>query len=237
MKKILGSTTLFLFLSVGHFVNAATIIDTGPGTTWGAGLSGQVSGYTQYLAGQFSLTDTAALNSISGWMNIYNEGDLTIKIYNNATLDYLGNNYAVPGIEIYAETRFVNNTYVPTQYDEYGGIIGGGMVQPDWISFSNLQWMLTSGDYWAVFEVMDQSTFYGSMPGYVATPLSNYAYDYSNYGYYNAHMSGTVSPDIQFGIRIEGETSPVPLPGSLLLLLSGLVTFGVRFSRKQNLAS
>lgn len=228
MKIALRLTILYMLLSVSCLASAATIVDTGPGNPGGGALLFEAPG-GGILAGQFSLTGTTLVNSISPFLSISNAGNLTLNIYNNATQYAQGVTYDVPGTEIYSKTIAVNISP-----------LGPFFIPPaGWVPFSDLNLILTPGNYWVGIEMPDQSTISGIVPGYVTAPLSNYAVGdisgFSNTLELTSYPTFQISA-FQFGLQIDGETSPVPLPGSFLFLLSGILALSTHFSRKQILS-
>lgn len=75
-------------------------------------------------------------------------------------------------------------------------------------------------DYWVAFEVGSQSTFSGVIFGSAPDPLVNEAINFlsNNFGYIPVD-------EIDIGVRVYD--NPVPLPGTLMLLGSGLLGLGL----------
>jgi len=94
----------------------------------------------------------------------------------------------------------------------------------DWYGPAGLDWVLASGTYWAAFQVVEGDTYWGSLPGSAVTALDNEAYYWPGFGW----MAGDY---LDLGIRIGGDSAPVPEPGTFALL--GLGMAGLAMCRRQ----
>lgn len=99
-------------------------------------------------------------------------------------------------------------------------------IQFDWVGPSNLNWSLDPGTYWVAFEVRSRSTFDGRIGGDAPDPLINEALATANSGYVYWGIDFLDS-----GMQINA--TPVPLPSSILLLVSGLSGLGLFSWRKR----
>lgn len=148
-KKLIMLCALACMLSA-NAASAAIIIDTGePPLTGGAVLDS-----SQWLAGEFTLSQVYKITDVVGWMHEWTAGNMTVAIYSDGGL--------VPDTssELYSHTFYAD---VPTVGDD------------TWLGAEGVSWNLGPGTYWAAFEVRSGSTWFG-MPMTAPFPLDNYAY-------------------------------------------------------------
>lgn len=180
----------------------ALTVDTGPGFNQGGGWSlyddrPETSGY-QSLAGLFTV-DAAqdTISSVQGWMNWSFGGRMTFSIRSSFQ--------NLPGAVLYSAQLTLPAT---------------ALNVPDWRGVGGLDWRLTTGDYWLVFEG-SLGGGSGAMPPGAAQPLEGYA---SSPGLMGAEWMRADTLD--FGVRIntfpEPPPLPVPEPTTAWLLLGGL---------------
>ncbi len=172
---------------------AATIVDTGPvpDQGWGWSLYSW-----QWLSSEFTLNEAKTITDVYGWLWSGNQGILSATIYGDGGDVPNGSN------QLYS-TKFATGPLGSNPYS-------------DWYGASGLNWYLPQGTYWVAFEVKDNDTYQGAIPGNASNPLSNEAgHNYS--GWYE-HDS------LNIGVRILGESGRiVPEPASLSLLGLGLL--------------
>ena len=121
------------------------LVDTGPGSTTLS--TAPVLAAGQLLAGQFTLTTAATLDSVQAWMYVSTAGSLNVKISTD--------NSGLPGTAVFSKSYSMS-------------------VQPvGWALFSNYTVALAAGKYWVSFE---PTTFVGNMPVGAPNPLPNYAF-------------------------------------------------------------
>ncbi|MCP3873157.1 MAG: VPLPA-CTERM sorting domain-containing protein [Desulfobacteraceae bacterium] len=82
-----------------------------------------------------------------------------------------------------------------------------------WYSLSGLSLNLAAGDYWLAYEVRTGDTYNGSVSLFMPDPLDAYVY--------STDAGTTYTPGSSFALRIQGD--PVPIPGAVWLLGSGLI--------------
>jgi len=162
---------------------SALLVNTGPGNPTTAGgyalFASGSGGNFQFLAGQFTLTSGATLDSVQAWMDVGGVGgSLEVKIS--------ADNSGVPGTSIFSKIYTL------------------GFQPLGWALFSNYNVGLAAGKYWVSFEPVAGSAF-GGLPVGAPNPLQNYAFFYSaNNRWLNFSVLGS-QPGL--GIRISG-TSP-----------------------------
>lgn len=197
--KTIYKTILIAAFAIGALpgaAQAAYVLNTGTPTSAGSPLS--LDG-TDFVAAEFSLGAGQTITSILGYLNagLTNPGDtFTIALY-------AANGTSPPDVRA---------TSVWSQQASY---------QADgWNGLSNLSITgLTAGNYWAAFEVgATDSASSISLP--IGAPNSGaasaLAYAFSSGDGYQT-MTGE-----NFGVQV----SAVPLPGALILLVSGLTGLG-----------
>lgn len=197
MKKsrLLGAVLACLIFSID--ASASYIVDTGPGDATAGGHSVTTS---QWLAGQFTITDSYTLTSVEGWFYAPNDGTATAAIYSD-------NGTGVPVNELYHQQVLLDSP--SSGVNAWDGAYG-------------LDWGLASGTYWLAFELRTGDTFSGAMPSGTGTfgngapnPLDDYARWSDIWGWLEQ------SPSLALGMRISAD--PVPVPPAVWLFGSGLI--------------
>ena len=177
-------------------VHADMIIDTGePPDVDG----GTVLDVSQWLAGEFTLTEAYTITDVLGWMNYDTPGDVTVVIY--------GDGGDVPdGSELYSYTSDLSLVLPSDRHNAWAGAQG-------------VSWNLGPGTYWAAFEVSEIEPEY-AMPTPAPSPLDNYAFTMDS-TWHNEHTD--------FGIRIYGvPVVPVPAAFILGIIGLGSAGLGLR---------
>ena len=179
----------------------ALLVDTGPGPNGGGASLYDDRPETesfQSLAARFSVTAADTVTSVQGWLNWYYGGGLTLSIHE----EFQG----LPGATLHTVTVTPLST---------------GLNEAAWRGASGLNWQLTTGDYWLVFEDVADSLGSGSMPGPVGSPLAGYASGNELKGWSRADT-------LALGVRINA----IPEPTSVALMLGGLVLVGTAVRRR-----
>ena len=203
MKRIIVICALSCLL-LTHAATAALIVDTGQ-PPMGGSWSGLFVSSEQWLAGEFTLTQTYTITDIMGWMSEYDSGNMTVAIYGD------GGDVPDTSSELFSQTFYADLPDIP----------GSHRSEDDWVGIQGVSWNLGPGTYWAAFEVREGSTVFCMQfdppPPY---PLDNYC----NYWWYNGDPEGTWKPiSNEIGIRIYGtETAVIPAPGAVVLASMGL---------------
>jgi hypothetical protein len=203
MKKILlvGLTISLSLLALVRIACADTIVDTGKIST--PQTNNWTVSKTQWLGGRFSTTENYSITSVEGYMWGYSWGANTLKaaIYTDKA--------NLPGTELYSmEFTFNGNT----------------LNTSDWHGASGLNWSLTSGNYWVVFEgTSDLEGGFGYMTNTATAPLEEALAHFGTWGH--------VTAPLNLSLRVLGDkhqnppvpqppNSPVLQPATMLLLLS-----------------
>jgi hypothetical protein len=178
----------------------AYIIDTGPGGTNSIGSSAMFAsgsttcspqpacaGHFQELAGRFTLTRGANVQSVEGWMSVGVAGTLDVHIRSDST-PAAGPH--IPGHSL-DSVRYSVGTQV------YG-----------WKAFSSNVVSLPAGTYWVTFEPVPNGLFNGGMTGPAAAPLADYAFFADGNNRWVAYSQFSQNPAL--GFRVYGETVLTP---------------------------
>ena len=172
------------------------LVDTGPGTT----SSSYALRSTQWLSGEFTITEPVTIETLEGWIHAERAQDvgrlLTATVYTDGG--------TVPGSELYSAAFAIEGT------------------EPDWCGPSGLSWQLAPGTYWASFEGRPgQENSWGRMSYDVPDPLDLYAYTHQGSWMGNQHSD--------FGVRINGPTATDPnaIPEPMTMLAVALSAAGL----------
>jgi hypothetical protein len=205
-QKLLFTAVLATAL-LPRLASAALILDTGTPT---ASLPSLSLDGTDYVAAEFSLGTGQTITSIEAFINGGNSG-------------FQGDTFTVA---LYS----ASGTNVPGRFDSPVFAQQATYSSDGWNGLSNLNLAgLVAGNYWAAFEVGAADSTAGLLLPTVAAngTAAALGYAFSDGNQYQA-LTGE-----NFGAQVTA-TAPVPLPGALLLLASGL--FGVgglsRFRRR-----
>ena len=149
-------------------VTASYIIDTGPGGTSSIGSQSFFSkgsttcspqpacaGHFQFLAGKFTLADSAAVESLEAWLSVGIAGNAHVHIRTDS-VPPAGNN--IPGHSL------------------QNGAYSMGNQTFGWKVFSNFVVGLPAGTYWITLEPDSGTGLNGGMSGGAASPLADYAF-------------------------------------------------------------
>ena len=182
------------------FTTAASVllIDTGPGqAAVGFGLSGTSTGFPnyQFLAGKFTLSADANLDSVEGWMKIF--GAFGTGASNGVMNVHIrADNSGLPGNSLYTKAYTV------------------AVADFGWYVFSSFTTSLAAGTYWLSFEPEAGSGIVASMPNGVANPLSGYAFQAPFLGTAWSTNFGSTVPTM--GFRVSGSlVTPQSMIGDL----------------------
>ena len=143
LKKFLMTVGVVAsLLTGGQQAVAATLVDTGPGTgtSW-------LFGSSQWFAGEFTLTDHWIVESLEAHLNIFNGGNVTVRI--------LGDGGNVPN-----STTYFSQSFLASTGQGWQGVFGTGPL-------------LMAGTYWAEFQ--PDSSIIAAWEGGAPNPLDEYA--------------------------------------------------------------
>ena len=204
-KKMLAGLAIgLLVLGMVTMAQGAIIVDTGE-VPAGGEVALSYNNPTQWLAGQFSITQSYTITDVQGYIRqtSWSPGTLTLSIY--------GDGGIIPDT---STVLFRGQFTVP-----HPGFYG---YAHDWFGISEMNLDLSAGNYWVAFEVRAGDTFdHGAMRYGAPEPLDAYAVYNPNYS------SDYFSHGFDVGVKIQGNS--VPLPAAVWLLGSGLIGFvGIR---------
>ena len=194
-KTLIAPCALLTVIGWLTFANAATIVDTGPGPSYGGGWS---LGRDQWLAVQFAIDSRWRLTDIYGWIKTQNVGGVGhITLYEDQG--------GLPGDQLFS----------------VGFVVAGSGY--NWWGANSLDWPLERGTYWASFEVRDGDSLSGVMSHPSQFPVekeASWQHLISGHeGWFEAN-----GLDIGVRINgTENSVVPVPEPGSLLLGTTGVL--------------
>jgi hypothetical protein len=181
---------------------ASLIVDTGEGSS----VSGGTDLYSdQWLAGQFSISDSYTISSMEGWFGTRagTTGTVTAALYSDS--GFLSGNEN----ELFSQQFLLDAPSSMPKNNTWDGVY-------------DVNWSLGPGTYWLAFEVRSGDTANAFMPSGTSgapNPLSNYAFYYQGMPSWSA-----LSSDYAFGIRIDASpVSPIPIPAAFWLFGSGLL--------------
>lgn len=192
-----NSFAAFLLVLASN-AHAALIVDTGPAP------GGNIGGWSlyngQFLAAEFTTTQDWVVNSIEGWINgSYVRHTATVALYSDGGV--------VPGTELFSGT-----------FSSANGTDG------TWEGGSGLGWALSSGTYWAAFEVRGGQTIDGAMPRHAENPLGAYAFTRNGIWQQGGPLN--------FGVRIDASSGAGSVPAPATLALFGLGLGGLVWSKR-----
>ena len=192
---------------------AAYIIDTGPGGTSSIGSSGMfASGSTtcspqpacaahfQFLAGKFTLTRAANVQSVEGWMSVGVGGALNVHIRTDSTPPAGAH---IPGHSLHT-----------AQYNVSAQTF-------NWKAFTSFNVTLQPGTYWVTFEPVANGTFNGGMTGVAASPLADYAFFADGNNRWVPFSAFNENPAFGFRVYGEGIVTPTEQINDLMAYVSG----------------
>jgi hypothetical protein len=213
MKRIIFSLWFCLLITCFSLSTVhAYIVDTGPGPdSLDQAYYLDAAASLHGIAAQFNLPQYATITGIMGWLVVQKGGELLVTI--RADADGLPGDIVASNV-FPAPQSSVFYTIGDTQY----------LQAPPWDPAEiwtgpvGLSWYMGPGTYWVGFESIPGSDFgaYVTHPS-VLDPLGNEAYMIGG----DTAYGGLFADDFNMGVRIDGTT--VPLPGSVLLLGSGLL--------------
>ena len=150
----------------------------------------------QWIAVEFSVTQSWVITGVNGWINPTVSGDLRFRLYSDGG--------DVPGVALFDQLLPID-----------------GAAASAWYGPSGLSWSIGPGSYWLAFE--SPNTFIGGMPIPSINSLVNSAYRTSVVPSYTANDNFR---HIGVQVYAEAaDAAAVPEPASVVLLGTGLVGF------------
>ncbi len=199
MKKLTRSLGLIAILALilSSQAKADFILDTGTPNQAGSALDLSNS---QWLAAEFTMTQSTQINSIQGFMNGVDVNQVgnsfTVALYGNAA----NNRPDLATGELFAQQAT--------------------FTADGWNGLQGLNFALDAGTYWAAFEVRSTDTLEGLMSVFAPNAVQTaYNDNTANFGYVP-----TTGTNYNFGVQI----SSVPVPSALWLFATGLIAIGRR---------
>jgi hypothetical protein len=183
------SQSIILILMMLLFIpaaNGAYLIDTGPGMNKRSGSpiynTTPVNGDFQFLAVEFYLDSTYTITDVEGWIYHYDAQNQASHI----TFIIYGDGGNIPDVnnELY-------NQVVTLSSD----------IAPRWHGLTNLNWSLSSGEYWLAFEVRQPELLDNAMPEFAPNPQEHEAY----YNGGNVNF-GYLPVSLGYGVRMQGHS-------------------------------
>lgn len=213
MNKLQLATGLLLALGLAQATQADTLVATG--TPSGGGYSALTLDGGDWLAAEFTTTQTWNINSLEGYIS------------DNGDSNQIGNTFT---ITVYDNNPGTNTPWLASE-EYYGQATFNGDGWNGLTGITGLQ--LAAGSYWVAFEVGsngNSDSFSGVMPVSTASPLTTAWYDgMSAAGYQIQSGAG-----YDIGVQIEGSVSAVPLPPSVLMFASGVLALAAgRFGKRK----
>lgn len=183
-------SAIALALSLNVSASASLLVDTGtPTNDPNIDPPWTLGGGLQSLAVGFTLGSDSLITGIEGWIGM-DDGALSMVIYSD-----VGN---LPGSKLYSSAFHADRAF-------------------DWDGLTNLNWLLSAGNYWLSFELDTtdpNQNFSGGMAGGAPNPMAREALRQDGYGY-GWEPYGPMG----IGVRITGQGgTSVPEPASLALL-------------------
>lgn len=196
---------------------AATIVDTGvipcdESSCSGRTFSSVVYPTSQY-AGRFTLGSYTTITDMHVWLNTFFTLNTTF------TMAIYGDNITVPDVtnELFSQSVLVVDTGLEDNFNN------------QWQGLTGLSLGLNAGNYWLGLRLDAGDDYDGSLPTGefgALNPVDTYAF------YFELNNGWLEDSTSDFAFRINGDVTPVPLPATLYLFLSGLFLFILRIKGK-----
>jgi hypothetical protein len=178
----------------------------------------------QFLAGQFTTTEEYLITGLSAFVRNYSCCSPIESVFSLSL---------ATGPSNPVDATFTNLFLAETSFT------GTGSSQAGWADAVVDNYLLAPGSYWIVASVQPGQFAVGlGMPGGSPNPMNDYAWYGSWRGGWNQmedNIGGTLIP-ATFGFRVEGNATAVPEPGTIGLLLTGLLGM-LWLDRKRRLAA
>lgn len=227
-RRVSRFFSALVLIALSRAASAALIVDTGtPVPAAGSGgtsVSSGAFGPTQSVAGEFTTSQAFDITSLSAYVGIYAYSGQATSVTDSFHIG-LAAGPADP-VDATFDTLFSLPVSFSGEIGPYGNTPTG------WASASVQNYLLPAGTYWIVVSAATTDSTLGlGLPSGAPDPLSGYATNGANADGWSTLTVGPNGGPVSIGFQV-GAVSPVPLPESVYLLLSGIGALWLLRSRR-----